>query len=374
MLPTRSLGFQPAAQKSIKSQPQIVEVHDDAADEKSLIDQLDALQEAAVDVPEAAQKRQSVVAVNTEEVLVIAAAVPEKKTTETQADLPPKPVQNGHGPKPGTLTHVMHDRSCYCFTEAYAPSYYEPRPVPAEAAYYQPPARVEERPPSPPPRAIYDPRPPPQEDYYPAPQKALPSSIYRPTPLVAQLKADRERAGYSVPQYDERRPNPADVYDALYRQDSANDGGDYRNGGGEVPVHQKLANTPTYVPLYAPIPERINERPPKPYQPERPLSQVAPPVAQKPSWQQRRESAQASQPSSPPAAPKVLPRPLFSAADYGRMVECTTSYDATADNQLSLKTGDKVVLVKSGSRGWVLGRSEDGAKQGWFPAKFLKLL
>lgn len=49
-----------------------------------------------------------------------------------------------------------------------------------------------------------------------------------------------------------------------------------------------------------------DERPPKPYQPERPLSQVAPPVAQKPSWQQRRESAQASQPSSPPAAPKGI--------------------------------------------------------------------
>lgn len=146
------------------------------------------------------------------------------------------------------------------FTEAYAPSYYDPRPVAAEAAYYPPPARVEEqRPPSPPPRAIYDPRPPPQEDYYPAPQKVLPSSIYRPTPLVAQLKADRERAGYSVPQYDERRPNPADVYDALYRQDSANDGGDYRNGGGDGPVHQKLANTPAYVPLYAPIPERISK-------------------------------------------------------------------------------------------------------------------
>lgn len=66
--------------------------------------------------------------------------------------------------------------------------------------------------------------------------------------------------------------------------------------------------------------------------------------------------------------------PIFISSDYGRLVECTTPYEAQGDNQLSLDVGEQVVLVKSGTRGWVLGRSEDASRQGWFPAKYLKLV
>lgn len=66
--------------------------------------------------------------------------------------------------------------------------------------------------------------------------------------------------------------------------------------------------------------------------------------------------------------------PIFASADHGRVVECTTPYEAQGDNQLSLERGERVQLVKSGTRGWVLGRSEDGNRHGWFPAKYLKLV
>ncbi|KAF7634469.1 hypothetical protein Mgra_00006138 [Meloidogyne graminicola] len=72
-----------------------------------------------------------------------------------------------------------------------------------------------------------------------------------------------------------------------------------------------------------------------------------------------------------------LTPPIFSLSDYNRLLECVTPYEAQGDNkssQLSLSPGERIFLVKSGTRGWVLGRSEDGSRQGWFPAKYLKLV
>ncbi|KAL3103169.1 hypothetical protein niasHS_002355 [Heterodera schachtii] len=66
--------------------------------------------------------------------------------------------------------------------------------------------------------------------------------------------------------------------------------------------------------------------------------------------------------------------PMFAPTDYGRLIECTTPFSAQGDNQLSLAIGERVLLVKSGTRGWVLGRSTDGVRSGWFPAKFVKLV
>jgi hypothetical protein len=101
----------------------------------------------------------------------------------------------------------------------------------------------------------------------------------------------------------------------------------------------------------------------------------------------------------------------FIPSDYGRLCECTTGYTAQGDNQLTIVVGERVILLKCGTRGWALCRSEDGTKfavldtqspffpiyynkpiqnlfflyfvsififmyfrHGWFPAKYLRLM
>ncbi|CAD5220749.1 unnamed protein product [Bursaphelenchus xylophilus] len=70
--------------------------------------------------------------------------------------------------------------------------------------------------------------------------------------------------------------------------------------------------------------------------------------------------------------PSEAPRPIFSTSNYGRWLEVVTSYEAQGEHQLSLTAGDRIKLIKSGTRGWVLGRTIEG-RQGWYPAKFLRL-
>lgn len=69
---------------------------------------------------------------------------------------------------------------------------------------------------------------------------------------------------------------------------------------------------------------------------------------------------------------RTLP-PVFYVTDYGKVVECIRSYVATESRQLSMRVGDKAVLLKNGVRGWVLLQTEDRSKQGWFLAHFLRL-
>ena len=57
--------------------------------------------------------------------------------------------------------------------------------------------------------------------------------------------------------------------------------------------------------------------------------------------------------------------PLFSTSDYGRNVECIKAYEGNGSSQLSLKVGDQVILVKCGTRGWVLGRNIDATKKNY---------
>lgn len=49
----------------------------------------------------------------------------------------------------------------------------------------------------------------------------------------------------------------------------------------------------------------------------------------------------------------------FSVADYGRTLVCTQAHAAHGDNQLSLSVGERVKLLRSGHRGWVLCRTID---------------
>ncbi|CAD5214760.1 unnamed protein product [Bursaphelenchus okinawaensis] len=58
--------------------------------------------------------------------------------------------------------------------------------------------------------------------------------------------------------------------------------------------------------------------------------------------------------------PSDAPRPLFSTSNYGRWLEVVTSYEAQGEHQLSLNSGDRIKLIKSGTRGWVLGRTIEG--------------
>lgn len=86
--------------------------------------------------------------------------------------------------------------------------------------------------------------------------------------------------------------------------------------------------------------------------------------------------AQSSESMTSSTIARLTP-PIFSSTDYNRLLECITPYESQGENkstQLSLELGERILLMKSGTRGWVLGRSEDGSRQGWFPAKYLKLV
>lgn len=59
-------------------------------------------------------------------------------------------------------------------------------------------------------------------------------------------------------------------------------------------------------------------------------------------------------------SPLFLAKPIFPASVYGRELECIRGYEAQGDHQLTLHSGDRVKLIKSGTRGWVLGRTHEG--------------
>ncbi|KAI6188154.1 hypothetical protein M3Y98_00323600 [Aphelenchoides besseyi] len=170
------------------------------------------------------------------------------------------------------------------------------------------------------------------------PRKVLPSNIYRPTPILGlrQSEVDGRNEINEIPKI----PRPTS------------------NGGA-------YWNKPTYPPSSNDVAIRPQEQ--TPYSDSRPnyIADARPvqPVRQ----------TEENRPPPPQYNKPIAEKPTFAVSDYGRTLECIQAHTAESNHQLSLDVGETVQLVKSGNRGWILGRTPD-QRTGWFPAKFLRIV
>uniref|UniRef100_A0A7E5A041 SH3 domain-containing protein n=1 Tax=Panagrellus redivivus TaxID=6233 RepID=A0A7E5A041_PANRE len=194
------------------------------------------------------------------------------------------------------------------------------------------------------------------------------------------------------------------------------------NAGWQLPNNYvpSLAPTPqppvTYIPVSTPAPpvhaqpaQQINSVLPPPQQPpvtnfSEKLQEIQPPATPLPrpsaangnnllvvkSTSDKPTASPTSQwglnhvksaPQSPPQQPSapakqaVSPKekPLYTASDYGAMMVVIMPFQARADRQITLEEGDRVELLKSGERGWVLLKTYGPHHRvGWYPAKFVR--
>ncbi|KAJ1348356.1 hypothetical protein KIN20_003645 [Parelaphostrongylus tenuis] len=63
--------------------------------------------------------------------------------------------------------------------------------------------------------------------------------------------------------------------------------------------------------------------------------------------------------------------PLFSSSDCGRTLTVTEQFNAKSGEQMTVNPGDKVVLIKNGTRGWIFVRDMDSRRTGWIPAPYV---
>ncbi|GMT07458.1 hypothetical protein PENTCL1PPCAC_29632 [Pristionchus entomophagus] len=86
------------------------------------------------------------------------------------------------------------------------------------------------------------------------------------------------------------------------------------------------------------------------------------------------------------SAPLVSPKPVvraetpvaavpvqFGASDYGKTLTVLQDYGASSGEQITVAQGDKVVLIKSGTRGWIFVRDSVSQRTGWIPSPFAAL-
>ncbi|KAK6760587.1 hypothetical protein RB195_021884 [Necator americanus] len=160
---------------------------------------------------------------------------------------------------------------------------------------------------------------------------------------------------------------------------------EWNNNVVEIPVREyALSNVErrhSYVPVVDPMdyrpeePEnkRVNERRP-------PVGGrlVLPPIENnRPFYQVESEFISQAPPTHRPSihtqpkpAPSVVP-PLFNNSDYGRILTVTQDFNATSGEQITVNRGNKVVLIKNGSRGWIFIKDADSQRTGWIPAPFV---
>ncbi|GMR61786.1 hypothetical protein PMAYCL1PPCAC_31981 [Pristionchus mayeri] len=85
--------------------------------------------------------------------------------------------------------------------------------------------------------------------------------------------------------------------------------------------------------------------------------------------------------SAPLVSPKPVPKaetpvmvPVqFGASDYGKTLTVLQDYNASSGEQITVATGDKVVLIKSGTRGWIFVRDSVSQRTGWIPSPFASI-
>ncbi|KHJ91772.1 variant SH3 domain protein, partial [Oesophagostomum dentatum] len=73
-----------------------------------------------------------------------------------------------------------------------------------------------------------------------------------------------------------------------------------------------------------------------------------------------------------PPKPAASVPPIFSNSDYGRVLTVTQDFNATSGEQITVNRGNKVVLIKSGTRGWIFIKDADSQRTGWIPAPFVE--
>ena len=59
------------------------------------------------------------------------------------------------------------------------------------------------------------------------------------------------------------------------------------------------------------------------------------------------------------AIPTAFIPPAFGAADNGKLLVCVYNFHGQTSNQLSLNVGDRIVLIKCGSKGWIFAKQID---------------
>uniref|UniRef100_A0A0N5ABF4 SH3 domain-containing protein n=1 Tax=Syphacia muris TaxID=451379 RepID=A0A0N5ABF4_9BILA len=74
------------------------------------------------------------------------------------------------------------------------------------------------------------------------------------------------------------------------------------------------------------------------------------------------------------AIPTAIIPKVFNDADNGRLLVCKREFHGQTSSQLSLNVGDRIVLMKSGSKGWILAKNVETQRTGWFPSRFVELL
>uniref|UniRef100_A0A9J2PBT7 SH3 domain-containing protein n=1 Tax=Ascaris lumbricoides TaxID=6252 RepID=A0A9J2PBT7_ASCLU len=58
------------------------------------------------------------------------------------------------------------------------------------------------------------------------------------------------------------------------------------------------------------------------------------------------------------AVPTAFVQQPFMASDYGKLLTCIHNFRAQTADQLSLRSGEKVVLIKCGSKGWIFAKHD----------------
>ncbi|CAB3401195.1 unnamed protein product [Caenorhabditis bovis] len=68
---------------------------------------------------------------------------------------------------------------------------------------------------------------------------------------------------------------------------------------------------------------------------------------------------------------EVLVPSAFTSAQYGSILIVNEDFNATSGEQMTVNRGDKVVLLKSGTRGWVFVRDTVSNQTGWIPEPYV---
>uniref|UniRef100_A0A915DEL8 SH3 domain-containing protein n=1 Tax=Ditylenchus dipsaci TaxID=166011 RepID=A0A915DEL8_9BILA len=190
-------------------------------------------------------------------------------------------------------------------------------------------------------------------------RKVLPPNIYKATPILCRQKLIRQR---------------------IYTRGSPSLSMDNRKSVN-LPLNQQTTEGEELSTIYEQFKQvqqqqKQSQRSPTPYIPPSRRAEGnktgaarpnhPPPTAQKPgqmvsavsvtssdgSVHVRDKSLDAGSTSRPSSANRMS-HPIFCTSDYGRVLECVNPYAGQGDNQLTMDVGEKVVLVKCGTRGWV---------------------
>lgn len=197
------------------------------------------------------------------------------------------------------------------------------------------------------------------------------------------------------PMYSKPPPLPKRTHASLPRTDQ-NDQDEFYEPGARKHANVRKDEEYTHYKYEEPaVPKGQYEQMPanawivKPPYEQRPVSDLQPPVpptraafGEKPPVAARTDSrrplSQANgvlfNPKNINAVPTAFIPPPFGASDNGKLLICVHNFHGQTTNQLSLSAGDRIVLIKSGSKGWIFAKHVETQRTGWFPSRFVQLI